>query len=66
MTSKETLSQREKRDLDRQLDKELEDTFPASDPPKITRSAAKSPSVTDRTGKSAAPRKVRAKRLSIL
>jgi hypothetical protein len=66
MTAKETPSQREKRELDRQLDEELEGTFPASDPPKITRFAAKSRSVADRTGKNAAPRKVRAKRLSIL
>jgi hypothetical protein len=66
MTAKETPSQREKRELDRQLDEELEGTFPASDPPKITRFAARSRSVADRTGKNAAPLKVRAKRLSIL
>jgi hypothetical protein len=34
---KETLKQRDKRKLDLQLDKELEETFPASDPLKITR-----------------------------
>ncbi|KRR02363.1 hypothetical protein CQ10_19225 [Bradyrhizobium valentinum] len=64
MTAKETSSEREKRELDRQLDEELEATFPASDPPKITR-FAKSPGAADRTRKNAAPPKVRAKRLSI-
>ena len=64
MTAKEAISQREKRELDHQLDRELEDTFPASDPPKITRFAA-NPSVGDRTRKNAAPPKVRSKRLSI-
>jgi hypothetical protein len=34
---KETLKQRDKRELDLQLDEELEGTFPASDPLKITR-----------------------------
>ena len=34
---KETLKQRDKRKLDLQLDEELEGTFPASDPLKITR-----------------------------
>jgi hypothetical protein len=61
----ETRSQREKRELDRQLDEELEGTFPASDPPKITRFSIKSPSAADRTRKNAAPRKARSKRLSI-
>ena len=35
--AKETLKQRDKRKLDLQLDEELEGTFPASDPLKITR-----------------------------
>jgi hypothetical protein len=35
--AKETGKQRDKRKLDFQLDKELEGTFPASDPLKITR-----------------------------
>ena len=35
---KETLEQRKKRELDDELDQELEQTFPASDPPKVTRS----------------------------
>jgi hypothetical protein len=65
MTAKETSSEREKRELDRQLDEELEATFPASDPPKITRFSARSPSAADRTKKNVAPRKVRAKRLPI-
>ena len=34
---KETLEQRVKRELDEELDRQLEQTFPASDPPKITR-----------------------------
>jgi hypothetical protein len=33
----ETREQREKRKLDEELDRQLEQTFPASDPPKITR-----------------------------
>jgi hypothetical protein len=33
----ETPEQREKRKLDEELDRQLEQTFPASDPPKITR-----------------------------
>lgn len=41
MTAKETLAEREKRKLDLQLDAELEGTFPASDPLKITRFCAK-------------------------
>jgi hypothetical protein len=35
---KETREQREKRQVEDELDLELEQTFPASDPPKITRS----------------------------
>lgn len=34
---KETRAQREKRELDEELNRQLEQTFPASDPPKITR-----------------------------
>jgi hypothetical protein len=36
---KETRAQREKRKLDEQLDRELEQSFPASDSPTITRHA---------------------------
>lgn len=36
----ETREQREKRELDEELNRQLEQTFPASDPPKITRAAA--------------------------
>jgi hypothetical protein len=36
--NKETREQRQKRKLDEELDRQLEQTFPASDPPKITRS----------------------------
>lgn len=53
MTARETFAQREKRELDLQLDRELEGTFPASDPPKITRSSAKSRSAADRRRKNA-------------
>jgi chromatin remodeling complex protein RSC6 len=35
--AEETVKQRDKRELDLQLDRELEGTFPASDPLKITR-----------------------------
>jgi hypothetical protein len=35
---KETREQRERRELDNELNRQLEETFPASDPPKITRS----------------------------
>jgi hypothetical protein len=34
----ETNEEREKRELDEELDRQLEQTFPASDPPKVTRS----------------------------
>jgi hypothetical protein len=34
---KTTENEAAKRKLDQQLDRELEDTFPASDPPKVTR-----------------------------
>ena len=53
MAARETFAQRQKRELDLQLDEELEGTFPASDPPKITRFSVKSPSVADRTRKKA-------------
>jgi hypothetical protein len=36
---RETREEREKRELDDELDRQLEQTFPASDPPKVTRSA---------------------------
>jgi hypothetical protein len=35
----ETRKEREKRELDDELDRQLEQTFPASDPPKVTRSS---------------------------
>lgn len=38
MPKKETHQQRKKREIDQELDRQLEDSFPASDPPKITRS----------------------------
>jgi len=39
----ETPEQRQKRELDEELDRQLEQTFPASDPPKITRFPPKQP-----------------------
>lgn len=54
---KETREQREKRELDEELDRQLEQTFPASDPPKVTRSlpagqiTPKSESDDERNGK---------------
>jgi hypothetical protein len=53
MAARETFAQRQKRELDLQLDEELEGTFPASDPPKITRSSVNSRNVADRTRKNA-------------
>jgi hypothetical protein len=52
---KETRPQRKKRQLDEELDRQLEQTFPASDPPKITRSVpnaerAPDPESGDREG----------------
>jgi hypothetical protein len=35
----ETREERTKRELDDELDRQLDQTFPASDPPKVTRSA---------------------------
>ena len=43
---KETLKQRDKRKLDLQLDEELDGTFPASDPLKITRYSSEAPAPT--------------------
>jgi hypothetical protein len=40
--TKETREQRAKREVELRLDRELEDTFPASDPLKITRNPPKS------------------------
>jgi hypothetical protein len=34
---KNTREEREKQELDEELDRQLEQTFPASDPPKVTR-----------------------------
>jgi hypothetical protein len=39
----ETQEQRDKRELDEELNRQLEQTFPASDPPKITRTAGAKP-----------------------
>ena len=36
---KETREHRERRELDDELNRQLEETFPASDPPKVTRSS---------------------------
>jgi hypothetical protein len=48
--SKETKDERAKRKLDLDLDRELEDTFPASDALKITRSRPEKPLVTELPG----------------
>jgi hypothetical protein len=40
VTARESFAQWEKREIDRRLNDELEGTFPASDPPKITGLAA--------------------------
>jgi hypothetical protein len=54
--TKETVQQRDKRRLDLQLDRELEGTFPASDPLTITRfpqkgtGSAKPPRGSDANG----------------
>jgi hypothetical protein len=66
MTAKETSAQRKKKEIDRRLDEELEGTFPASDPPKITRFSANSTSVVDRTRRNARVATFRGRRLSIL
>lgn len=42
-TKKETPEQRRKRELDDELNRQLEQTFPASDPPKITRNPESEP-----------------------
>ena len=66
MTAKATFAEREKREIDRQLDEELEGTFPASDPPKVTRFSAKSTGVVDRTRGNARVSTFRGRHLSIL
>ena len=45
---KETEEERTKRELDAALDRELEDTFPASDAPKITRRSPDKPDRSER------------------
>jgi hypothetical protein len=41
MSPKETREQREKREIYEELTRQLEQTFPASDPPKITQGPVK-------------------------
>jgi hypothetical protein len=53
MAAIETLAQRAKRELARQLDEELQGAFPASDTPKVTRSSTKSGGIADRSRRSA-------------
>jgi hypothetical protein len=65
MSAKDSVTQREKREIDRRLDEELEGTFPASDPPKITRSSAKSPGVVVRTRGTTSVPKVQRRHLSV-
>lgn len=59
MTARKPFAQREKEEIDHQLDEELEGTFPASDPPKITRSSARSSSVVDEAHQTARVLKAR-------
>lgn len=42
--------ERTSEELDRELDQELEDTFPASDPPKVTRVPRESQIISDHDG----------------
>ena len=42
----EMREQREKRELDDELNRQLEETFPASDPPKVTRSIIPATQIT--------------------
>ena len=51
--TKMTHDELEKRKLDAELDRQLEQTFPASDPPKITRATAK-PTLPQPSGNSSA------------
>jgi hypothetical protein len=53
MTTIDTFAQRAKRELDLQLDEELKGTFPASDPPKITRFSTQSRGIANQQRKSA-------------
>jgi hypothetical protein len=48
--NKETPEELEKRELDEELDRQLEQTFPASDPPKITRSTPSDPTPDPNAG----------------
>jgi hypothetical protein len=48
--SKETKEEGAKRKLDSELDRELEDTFPASDALKVTRSKPESPATSEQAG----------------
>ena len=59
--------QREKRELDDELNRQLEETFPASDPPKVTRSIPASqitprPDTDDEGQRAAEPRVSRGRR----
>lgn len=47
---REKRERREHRKLDEELDRQLEQTFPASDPPKITRSPRPRPDADDEQG----------------
>lgn len=66
MTTRESFAQREKSEIDRRLNEELEGTFPASDPPKITRFSVKSHGAPDDTRQGARVPKVRLKHRSSL
>jgi hypothetical protein len=47
---RKTLEDEEREALDRELDEELDDTFPASDPPKVTRVPRRSRIIDDEDG----------------
>jgi hypothetical protein len=50
--TRETREERAKREVDLRLDRELEDTFPASDPLKITRGTPRNRSRREPSGES--------------
>ena len=47
---RKTPEDEEREELDRELDEELDDTFPASDPPKVTRVPRRSRITDDEDG----------------
>lgn len=66
VTARESFAHWEKREIDRRLNDELEGTFPASDPLKITRFSVKSHGAPDDTRRGAPVPKVPQRHRSIL